>query len=841
MTLGVLLPLLQATETREELDWAHLPPTWVVFLLIVPLVIAFVVAIYRRERLAGGDSTRWFLVTLRAAVILAVLMFLAQPMLRRVTYQTRDPHLVVLVDDSLSMSIADKYSNREIPARIAEILDTSPEVVEQMSRYELLSKVLSSGATEEGTESKTLLGRLCDSMRISLYSFAGSVRKIAEIPRTGSAADGAVAQGDVLTELPSLETVKGDERVKQTKVGDAVLEALLDVSGGVGGEEGLVGVLLLTDGQNNAGALQPEEMAYKLRQRGIPLLIVGVGNPDAPKNIRAVDLTVDDVVLVDDEVQFDASVVADGFEGQSVQVDLVFDGEIVDTQYVTLEGGGEKQTVRLNHEPKRPGDYTASVQIEKLGGELFWDDNILSRPVKVLDEKIKVLYVEGAPRWEYRYLKNALVRDATMEAHILLLSADREFRQDASKGLTPLVAFPAEEKELFQYHVIIIGDVDPHMTDSSNRPFRDHLLLIQKFVGDHGGGVVFVAGPEANPHKYLHTELYPLLPVEISASSADTASRFPIRPEDFFSVKLTGAGKEQAMMRLDSEESRNLQLWENNDGIVENHLPSFGWFADVKSVKLAGIALAVHPRLSHPVHGPRVIMATQNYGKGPVFYSGVDNTWRWRAGVGNVYFYRFWGQVARFASTGRLRGKTIRYSVATDRRVYTIGERVAIDAKVYDANMEPSTEPTITAYHSVKGRDLETPKRIELNLNAAREAGAYDGSITAGQLGSHDLWIGTESDRLAFVTFTVEVPPLEYRDPRSDRKRMEKIARLAEGKYYDLHDLTTAVDSLSTSARPRQIPIEERHDDLWDEYWVLLAFTGLITSEWVLRKVVKLL
>ncbi len=829
--------LLQATEVREEFDWIYLPAPWVIFLIVVPLVVLLVAAVYRRERLAGNHWARWPLVALRVAVILAILAFLAQPVLRTVTYQTRDPQLIVLVDDSLSMGIVDKFSNREIPARVAEMLDTSPEVIEQITRYGLVDRLLGRVDGSGGGEGASLLAQLRKKMNVSVYTFAGSARKIAEIPREGRRR----GEGDVIfTGLPDLDRVQADARVKETKIGDSVLETLLDHRGDALApqDHGVVAVVLFTDGQNNSGVLQPEEMAFKIKQRGIPLLVVGLGNPDPPKNIRVVGLDVDDVVLVGDEVSFDASIVTEGFRGENVQVDLLVGNELVDRDYVSLEADGVKQTVRLEYTPKRPGDFTVTVQVEKLGGELFWDDNTFSRSVKVLDQKIKVLYVEGPPRWEYRYLKNALIRDPTMEARILLLSADRKFRQETSEGLEPLVQFPATEQELFEYHVLIIGDVEPGLQDPSGRPFRDNLELIQRFVGDSGGGVVFIAGPRANPQGYLHTPLYPLLPVEIAESGTDFSKRIIT---DRFHVELTGAGKQHPVMRLDSDADRNSQLWENTDGVVENHLPGFYWFAEVKKAKLAAIPLAVHEDLSHPVHGRRVIFAVQNYSKGKVFYSGVDNTWRWRAGVDNLYFYRFWGQVIRWAASGRLLGKTPRYSLATDKQIYTIGERVTIDARIFDANMEPSKDPTTTVYHRVKGRDFEPPSAIELQLNPAREAGAYEGAITASQLGSHDLWLGTEAEPVAFLSFTVEVPPLEFRDPRLARERMKKVARLAEGKYYDLHGVRSIGEYLVERAQPRKIPVAERQDDLWDEYWVLLLFTGVIAAEWVLRKLARLL
>ncbi|MBI4583953.1 MAG: VWA domain-containing protein [Planctomycetes bacterium] len=828
----VILQALQ-TETRETFDWEHLPPLWVVILVVVPAVAGLVWWIYRREKATAGNWARAVLGSLRALLILAVLLFLAQPVLRTITFQTRDPHLVVLVDDSLSMRIEDKYTDRDAPIRIAGLLNTSPEQVERTSRYGLVDRLLK--------EPKAgFFDRLREKKQISLYTFAGQVRKVAEYSRWKGAESEPGAVQAAGPRLPEATRTQGEERVKQTRIGDAVLEALADLKDIAFGaqERGVAEVLLFTDGQSNAGAIQPEEMAAKLKQRDIPLVVVGVGNPDPPKNIRIANFEANEVVLVGDRVPFDLTLISDGFEGQRVQVDLRLDQEVVETEYINLAKSGAMQVVRIEHKPRQPGDYTASASVEVLGGELFDTDNYAARPIKVLDQKIKVLYVEGLPRWQYIFLKNALIRDPTMEAQMRLLSADRDFIQESSPGVPALARFPRSEDELFPYHVVIIGDVDPQSEDNLEPIDKAQLELVQKFVAEAGGGVIFLGGRNANPHKYLHTPLYPLLPVEIPELGRGLSQ--PWNTDKPFNVKLTGAGKEHPVMRLDNDPARNVQLWENTDGIEENHLPGFLGFAEASKEKLGAVPLAVHESLSHPLHGPRLIFATQSYGKGRTFFSAVDDTWRWRAGVDNLYFYRFWGQVIRYAAGGRLLGKTPRYSLSTDKSFYTIGERVTIDAKVYDANMKPSSEPKILVYHAIKGREQEAAEKIELQQNPIKGSGSYEGTLVAIQLGSHDLWLGTEAERLASRTFTVEVPPLEFRNPQMDRERLKKIAQLAEGKYYEFKDFGTAFESMAAGSRSVQIPVDERLDDLWDEPWVLLLFTAVIAAEWILRKVVKL-
>jgi len=353
---------------------------------------------------------------------------------------------------------------------------------------------------------------------------------------------------------------------------------------------------------------------------------------------------------------------------------------------------------------------------------------------------------------------------------------------------------------------------------------------------------VFIAGESANPSRYLHTPLYQLLPVEVP-DSAQTTGRERV-PTESFNAVLTGVGKEHPAMRLDNDPQRNISLWQDDPAAEGNHLPAFYWYAQVNREKSGAVKLAVHPRNEHPIYGPRVIFAFQNFGKGRTFFSAVDNTWRWRAGVDNLYFYKFWGQVIRFMASGRLMGKTQRHQIFTDKATYTIGEKVAIDCRVYDANMKPATEETLKVWHQVESGDesaRKPPEALTLALSKVKGPGSYEGTITAGELGRHELWIGTETEHLSTRSFTVVVPDLEYRDTRMNRERLKKIAELSGGKYFDFPQIDALVKDLGGMSRPRQTPIDDRQDDLWDNFWVLLLITGLLAGEWVYRKMVKLL
>jgi hypothetical protein len=195
--------------------------------------------------------------------------------------------------------------------------------------------------------------------------------------------------------------------------------------------------------------------------------------------------------------------------------------------------------------------------------------------------------------------------------------------------------------------------------------------------------------------------------------------------------------------------------------------------------------------------------------------------------------------VIRFVASGRLLGKTPRFSVTTDKSVYRIGETVKVDGRVFDANMKPSAEKTVTLYHQAAGREGEPPSKLELSLNEVKGQGSYEGVLTASTRGRHDIWLGSDTERLAFHSFNVEIPALETRDPKLNRELLTQVARAGGGEYFELFDVMESVDKLQGVSRSQEGRVEI--DDLWDEWWILVLFTLLISTEWILRKVVRLL
>jgi len=725
------------------------------------------------------------------------------------------------------MDIADRFSDREHVEKLADFLGTSVESVESTSRYDLVRRLFSD-------ERIQLLEKLREKGKVVVSTFARNVEEKGEFPRRRGKDDAPVDPSAV---LPPYSEVRSQPRVQETRIAEAIRDGVARVVGtGFGDrEERVSGVLIVSDGQENSGSASAIDVARRFGERRTPVHTLGVGNPDEPKDVRLTHLDVNEVVLVDDVVPIDATVIADGYEGERVAVRLLVDSRLEQTTEMRLGPDGKAEIARLQYRPRTAGEVTISVEVEGRGGEVFDDNASLSKTIRVLDEKIRVLYVENLPRWEYRFLEHALIRDVTTETHVWLFSADEDFVQECSPSLQPLTALPMTREELFRYHVIILGDVDPELFAPGD--WATFSSILKDFV-DEGGGLVFLSGRHANPAKYVHTDLYAVLPVEVPETAAAQGGDF--RPvTQSFKVRLTPEGKQLPLMRLDNDPERNVKLWEDETDAYYSGLPPFFWYAQVGREKPSAVVLARHPRDEDPIHRVgRVVFAYMSYGRGRTFFSAVDNTWRWRAGVDNLYFYRFWGQVARFVAAGRLLGQTPRFQVATDKTVYQLGETVRIDARVFDVNMKPSQERSVTLYHQVQGRENEPPEEVELTLNEVKGPGSYEGTISASVRGRHDVWLGAENQRAAFRSFSVEIPALETRDPRLNREFLSRVAHAGGGRYFELHQALEAVEALEGVTRRETGTVEG--DALWDEWWVVLLFAGLITFEWILRKGVRL-
>ncbi len=807
--------------------FAHPPRSWMVFVMLALLVgvVYGTVWLYRRETTSGAPMrARVWLAAVRSAVLILLLIILLGPALAINQHRDILPHVIVLVDDSASMTIRDRYADEDDAARVARFLNVDPAEVaaDAPVRAELVRRLLADS-------DEKFLKDLARRGHVHVMKFAG---------------DDPVAWGPVITMVSDEQAPPADAgeapaardtfepRGRGTNLSRAIGVAARQKAG-----EPIAAIVVITDGQHNQGD-NPVAAAAQAASRNIPVFTLGVGDAAEPRNIKVAQVWAPDSVFRDDPFVIEAQVEANGFGGNTVRVQLVAteaaaDGSAggefaVDSEQVTFTGAQAERRLQFEYTPEEAGSFVFTVKVEPLAGEVLDNDNARSIPVKVLSDQARVLLVSGAPSWEYRMVATLLKRDKTVDLSCWLQTMDQDMRQE---GNTVIDRLPSTPPELFEYDVVIFLDPDPAEFNEA------WIEALEKFLADHAGGVMWVAGPKFTARFLTFSRtavMRKLLPVQVGELSAlDVETLVMTHPKDW-PIEIAAEGADHVLMRLDKDPLANQQMWDVMPGIY--------WSFPVKRAKPGARVLAEHsnPRL-RTRDGQRPLLVAGQYGPGRTVYMGFNGTWRWRK-LGENFFDRYWVQAVRYLAEGRLLGEKKRGRISIDRDVYGIGSRVQVSAKLYDENFDPLGAEVV-------GAALSGPEGGEqtFELRAVPgQAGDFEGTVVATRVGLNEIVIhlagGGEGPVRVSRQLTVEVPRVEFSDPRLNKPLLRELANKTTdqgGRYFEIDEagaLTEAIPDRSERIVVLRPPLE-----LWDTSRPLILFLGLLTLEWALRKRLKMM
>ncbi|MEX2173110.1 MAG: VWA domain-containing protein [Pirellulaceae bacterium] len=808
-------------DARPEWQWTNLPASWGVFVLIavVAAVVWGVFAIYRREIDTCPRWVKRLLATLRAAVVLLLTCIFLGPSLVYLQQRTIQPSVVLLRDASQSMNTADAYENEADSARVAAALGQSASQIqkERPTRTHIVNQVL---AHQNGR----LLSELSARGKVEALNFADQVTKVdLRIPPP---VKGAAKSDEVAPTLPLLVAAG-----RGSDLWTALRQSL--------SSDSPAAIVLFTDGQHT-GQDDPRSAAREAKERGVPLLVVGVGDPSRPRNLKVANVFVRPQVWQDEPFEVDAPIAAEGIDANEVRVELVEQrvddndaalgsGTVVQSVQVALNRPGERPRAQFSHTSREAGRYVYSVRAEALEGEQTEADNEYASPVvKVLSrEKVRVLLVAGAPTWEYRLVQKLLSRDKTMTVSCWLQTLDEERAQE---GTRPITRLPITKEELFYYDVLLLFDPNPQEFDQA------WIELVKQFVGEHSGGLLFMAGPKHSGRLLTNArtaEFATLLPVSFGDVGALEVAALLSSNQRAWPLKVVPANADHPTMRFYPERQETLRRWET--------LPGIFWSFPSKDAKPTAQVLLEHgdPTL-RSVEGSRPLLVAGRYGSGHTLYLGFNGTWRWRrAGRQAEFFDKFWIQSIRYLVEGRsLEGRRRGY-VQTERDRYEIGEKVTITARLQDATFSPLVAPKIDASVQV-GSD--TPVTVPL-VPVANQPGQYEASLTPRQTGLHKVRLSvpaSEAEGGVIATdFSVDLPSVETNQVWLNKPLLMDLASLSGGQYFNIDELgqlPAAVPDKSEIVEVRSKP-----DPLWDVRGMLFALVGLLGCEWFLRKRYKLL
>ncbi len=286
----------------------------------------------------------------------------------------------------------------------------------------------------------------------------------------------------------------------------------------------------------------------------------------------------------------------------------------------------------------------------------------------------KILYVESCPRFEFQHLSKALSKDSIRLGWGLLLSADPEWRQPKPVVESKEVKFfPDKLEDLLEFHVIIIGDIDPKKDKLSRSSSNDKILkIIERFVVEFGRGLIFIAGDKSNPENFKDTPLEELLPFSI-----DTKLKQPDK-EDFQkekTCKVTKDGKSHPLvLEVDPKNPNQWLSTEDSIQVWEKERPPIYWYkkiADGKEKLKKGTEVLM---VTNPGDEPLIISWAA--GKGKVIFLATDETWRWRKLRGDEpLYYSFWEKALDWVSP-----YAYIFNITANKPRYRNGDEVTISA-----------------------------------------------------------------------------------------------------------------------------------------------------------------
>ena len=777
-------------EKVSDFEFIFQSEYWGFALLLFIGLIGFAIYLYRSETWLARNRR----LIMGGCYVLAgflIVLLLLEPALLLKSTRSQKNNLIVLLDVSESMSIRDQVDEGGADG-------TPPEGNESVAPGQPVSRL--SQAKEALLKVRSGLG---EEYSVHYYSMGERLQTLS-------------LDGNSSEPLSEVSATAGS-----SKIGSAMEEAMARHAG-----QELAGVVVLSDFSWIDGS-DPIEVARGLKRKDVPVYPVAFGMP-SPPDIRVRRLIAPEVAFAGDKVPLRVQVDSSGFEDSSVEVVLQMNDEVIESRDLILTG--QSQFVEfLFIPPKGMEKANLKASVEDRPGEVALENNDAKHSMQVIDEKINVLYVEGMPRWEYRYLRWVLLRDPRLNVRFLMTQGDKYLAATSPRHLG---VFPSEVEEMNRYDLVILGDVSASFFTNDQVRWMEELVKGRELGEDEnasslvggGGSLLMLGGQVASPSSYFNTPIADVLPVKMDSTSRQWyhGSSYPV---------VTPDGLESSVVSLHPEKETNDRIWRmvSPMGYVNGLTPK------------PGATVLLSRSGNDPTAQPYPLVAWQRYGKGKSMYVGTDDLWRLRREVGDQFHSRFWGQAIQFLALSRKLGQNKQVTLETSRKQYSTGERIELFANVLTENFDPVDSDSYAVLLDKNGSG-DYPVEVILDP-VPGTPGLYGKSILATEAGSYVLK-AEDGDALKanVVEFEVDRLSLEQRETSMRDDLADQLASLTGGnRLGDFSGEDSGGPSVSDLAGllpgklPKALPVE-REKPLWDLPVIFLILVFLTGLEWYLRR-----